>query len=154
MSNPLGEKVAEAVKSLGAEMKEAVEALSSKVEQAVGALTRELDRFGRTIRPGPPRTTLRFVAQAPTELGEIVHVVGNHASLGDWQPERGLALNASEYPSWAARVDLEPGTQIEYKYVRKNRDGSFTWEAIDANRELVAGDLGSEIATSDEVRWG
>jgi len=37
--------------------------------------------------------------------------------------------------------------------VRKNHDGSFTWEAVDANRVLTVGGVGSETHARDEVRW-
>jgi hypothetical protein len=152
MKTPLGGKVTEAVKSFGADVKDAVGAVGGKVEVAVDALGKEIDRVGRLIRQAAHASVI-FEAQAPTEVGECVYVVGAHPGLGDWQPERGLGLDGRAYPTWTGRLDVEPRTKIEYKYVRKNRDGSFTWEAIDANHALLVGGIGAEITARDEVRW-
>jgi hypothetical protein len=152
MKNPLGDKVSEAVKSFGADVKDAVGAVSGKMEVAVDALGKEIDRVGRLIRQAA-HGNLVFEVQAPTEPGENVYVVGNRASLGDWQPERGLGLDGQAYPRWTGSLQVEPRATIEYKYVRKNRDGSFTWEASESNRVLSAGGVGSETTARDEVRW-
>jgi alpha-amylase len=156
MKNPIGDKVTEAVKSFGADVKDAVGAVSGKVsgtvEVAVDALGKEIDRVGRLIRQAAHGSVV-FEVQAPTEPGESVYVVGNRPSLGDWQPERGLGLDGRAYPKWTASLQVEPRSMIEYKYVRKNRDGSFTWEAADANRAMSVGGVGSETTARDEVRW-
>jgi hypothetical protein len=152
MKTPLGDKVTEAVKSFGSEVKDAVEAVGGKVEGAVDALGKEIDRLGRLIRQAAHGVVV-FEVQAPTEPGETVYVVGNRPILGDWQPERGFALDGHAYPRWTAQVHVEPRAAVEYKYARKNRDGSFSWEAAEANRVLSAGGVGSEIIVRDEVRW-
>jgi Starch binding domain len=152
MKTPLGDKVSEAVKSFGTDVKEAVEAVGGRVEGAVDALGKEIDRLGRLIRQAA-HGSIVFEVKALTEPGENVYVVGNRPILGEWQPERAFGLDGTSYPVWTARVQLEPRAQIEYKYVRKNADGSFTWEAEQANRVAVAGGVGSEVTVRDEVRW-
>jgi hypothetical protein len=152
MKNPLSDKVTEAVKSFGADVKDAVGAVSGKMEVAVDALGKEIDRVGRLIRQAAHGSVV-FEVQAPTDPGENVYVVGGRPSLGDWQPERGFGLDGRSYPTWTARLEVEPRAKVEYKYVRKNKDGSFTWEAADANRVVTAGGVGSETTVRDEVRW-
>lgn len=150
MSSPFPDKVAEAVKSLSTEMKDAVELLSKKLENAVATLGEEVERLTRMVRGS--RTTIVFEVQAPTELGQSVYVVGSHGSLGHWQPALGLALDGQSYPKWTGRLEVEADTTIEYKYVRKNEDGSFTWEIADSNRAIVAAS-GNPAVARDEVRW-
>jgi hypothetical protein len=152
MKTPLGDKVTEAVKSFGADVKEAAFSVGGKFEGAVDALGKEIDRLGRLIRQAAHGIVI-FEVQAPTEPGECVYVVGNRPSLGEWQPERGCALDGQAYPKWTARVQVEPRVVVEYKYVRKNRDGSFTWEAGEANRVVSTGGIGAEITVRDDVKW-
>jgi alpha-amylase len=152
MKTPLGDKVSEAVKSFGADVKDAVGAVGGRVEVAVDALGKEIDRLGRLIRQAAHASVI-FEVQAPTEPGESVCVVGNRLVLGDWHPERGFGLDGRAYPKWTARLELEPRATIEYKYVRKNRDGTVTWEAAESNHVLSVGGVGSETTVRDDVRW-
>jgi hypothetical protein len=121
MKTPLSDRVTEAVKTFGAEVKEAVDSVGGRVEGAVDALGKEIDRLGRLIRQAA-FATVRFEAQASTELGEAVLVVGNRVALGDWQPERGLALDGQSYPRWTGELQVEPRALVEYKYERAGRE--------------------------------
>ncbi|WFE40809.1 carbohydrate-binding module family 20 domain-containing protein [Micromonospora sp. WMMD998] len=77
-----------------------------------------------------------FAVTATTTYGQNVFVVGNVAALGGWNPANAVALSPATYPIWRATVDLPPNTAVEYKYVRKNPDGTVTWES-GANRTFT-----------------
>ncbi|GIE32636.1 alpha-amylase [Actinoplanes italicus] len=84
--------------------------------------------------PSNPATAgAGFNVTATTTLGQNIFVVGNQAALGNWAPAGAVALSAASYPVWKGTVSLPAGTAFEYKYIRKNTDGSVTWES-GANR--------------------
>ncbi|MEW1844889.1 carbohydrate-binding module family 20 domain-containing protein, partial [Nonomuraea angiospora] len=70
-----------------------------------------------------------FNATVSTSYGQNVYVVGNVAALGGWSPAAAVPLSSADYPIWRATVNLPPGTSVEYKYLKKNPDGSVTWES-------------------------
>ncbi|MGW6504433.1 carbohydrate-binding module family 20 domain-containing protein [Nonomuraea angiospora] len=70
-----------------------------------------------------------FNATVSTSYGQNVYVVGNVAALGGWSPAAAVPLSSADYPIWRATVNLPPGTGVEYKYLKKNPDGSVTWES-------------------------
>ncbi|MEU7934720.1 carbohydrate-binding module family 20 domain-containing protein [Micromonospora echinofusca] len=76
---------------------------------------------------GPVATA--FHATATTSFGQNVYVVGNLPALGGWNPANAVALSPADYPVWRATVSLPPNTAVEYKYLKKNPDGSVTWES-------------------------
>ncbi|MBN1607812.1 MAG: hypothetical protein JW940_14335 [Polyangiaceae bacterium] len=94
-----------------------------------------------------------FEALAETTFGQTVCVVGADPSLGAWDPERALALDPAEYPKWSARARVEAKRPLEYKYLRKNVDGSFAWEARDGNRVIESPTSEAGSVGTDEVRW-
>ncbi|MFI5837565.1 carbohydrate-binding module family 20 domain-containing protein [Micromonospora sp. NPDC051300] len=87
-----------------------------------------------------------FAVTATTAYGQDVFVVGNVAALGGWNPANGFALSAATYPVWRGTVDLPPNTLVEYKYVKRNPDGSVTWES-GANRSFTTPAGGTRAAT-------
>ncbi|MFI2710692.1 carbohydrate-binding module family 20 domain-containing protein [Micromonospora sp. NPDC018662] len=87
-----------------------------------------------------------FAVTATTAYGQNVFVVGNVAALGGWNPANAVALSPATYPVWRATVDLPPNTAVEYKYVKKNPDGSVTWES-GANRSFTTPAGGTRAAT-------
>lgn len=89
---------------------------------------------GTTPATSPTATAgTGFSVTATTTPGQNIFVTGNQAALGDWAPANAVALSAASYPVWTATVALPAGTTFEYKYIRKNADGSVTWES-GANR--------------------
>ncbi|RZS87232.1 alpha-amylase [Motilibacter rhizosphaerae] len=70
-----------------------------------------------------------FAEYATTTYGQGVYVVGSIPALGSWDPSRAVALSSAAYPTWRATVTLPGGTSFEYKYVKKNPDGSVVWES-------------------------
>jgi alpha-amylase len=139
----------------------------NKVKAAVGAVGRAL---GKTSRPPPSSSSrpspaepiadkgaetarVRFEVLASTEYGEMVCVVGDDSALGAWDPARAVPLDPSQYPIWSGRVEVERGRKIEYKYVRRQSDGSCAWEAQTGNRVLTVPASAAEVSTRDVADW-
>ncbi|AWS44769.1 carbohydrate-binding module family 20 domain-containing protein [Streptosporangium sp. 'caverna'] len=97
-----------------------------------------------TVNPGNVATS--FNANVTTYFGQNVFVVGNIAALGTWNPAGAIALSSAAYPVWKATVNLPPGTAIQYKYIKKNPDGSVTWES-DPNRSFTTPSGGTATRT-------
>ncbi|MGM1057887.1 carbohydrate-binding module family 20 domain-containing protein [Saccharothrix sp. Mg75] len=85
----------------------------------------------------PPAGATSFAVNATTSVGQNVFVVGDHPSLGSWNPANAVALSSAAYPTWRATVQLTSGTAFQYKYVRKDGAGNVTWES-GANRTATA----------------
>lgn len=92
---------------------------------------------GSSTSPKPPCTTsttlaVTFRARVPTQFGQTVRIIGNVASLGNWDMSKAPVLSASEYtdqnPVWKATINLNGAQIVEYKYVKVNQDGSVVWE--------------------------
>ena len=71
--------------------------------------------------------------------------------MGNWNTDLGLPADAAAYPLWKTRVNLPAGQRIEYKYYRKNADGSVSWEQRAGNRVLQAPAGG--LTLNDQVNW-
>jgi alpha-amylase len=82
---------------------------------------------------GPTQVQVTFHENATTFFGQNVFVVGSIPALGNWDPNAAIALSAATYPVWAATATLPASTTFQYKYIKKNPDGSVTWES-DPNR--------------------
>ncbi|MBC9006103.1 carbohydrate-binding module family 20 domain-containing protein, partial [Micromonospora aurantiaca (nom. illeg.)] len=91
-----------------------------------------------------------FSVTATTVYGQNVFVVGNVPALGGWNPSAAVALSPAAYPVWRATVDLPANTAVEYKYVKKNPDGTVIWES-GANRTFTT-PAGGTRAVSDTWR--
>lgn len=91
---------------------------------------------------------------ANTQPGQYMYVTGNTAALGNWNTNLGLPVDPSSYPVWKNSVNLPASTTVQYKYYRKNADGSVTWEnyAGGGNRSVSTPASGS-VALSDTVAW-
>ncbi|KAJ7056015.1 glycoside hydrolase [Mycena amicta] len=85
---------------------------------------------------------------ATTTFGENIFLVGSISQLGTWDPGSSLALSAASYPVWTITVNLPPNTSFEYKFIRKETDGSVVWES-DPNRSVTTVGSGTQtISTS------
>ena len=70
----------------------------------------------------------RFQVNAPTQIGEVIGIVGSVPELGQWDVSKCLRLTTdkSRYPLWQIEVTFNGGTNfihqqgqpIEYKYIR------------------------------------
>lgn len=82
----------------------------------------EAEQFA--CRPSPVQLQ---VHGAHTQPGEGIFVVGDHPALGAWDPAAALPLSPANYPSWFATVHLQPGTEVTFKFIRKDSAGTVTW---------------------------
>lgn len=88
--------------------------------------------------------SVSFTETATTSWGQNVYLVGSIPALGGWSPEHAVALSSADYPNWTATVSLPAGTAFEYKYLKKNPDGSVTWES-DPNRRYTTGTANASV---------
>lgn len=94
------------------------------------------------------QSAVSFNANVTTHYGQNVYVVGDIPALGGWNPGQAIALSSADYPIWRVAVNLPPNTAVEYKYIKKNPDGSVTWES-GGNRTLTTPSTGTH--TSDDT---
>jgi alpha-amylase len=63
-------------------------------------------------------------------------VCGEPAALGDWDPARAKPMSRSG-DEWRTVVAVAPTAALAFKFLRRDADGSVTWEAGD-NRTVPA----------------
>ncbi|GAA2377018.1 carbohydrate-binding module family 20 domain-containing protein [Dactylosporangium salmoneum] len=88
-----------------------------------------------------------FNANVTTTYGQNVFVVGSIPALGSWNTSSAIALSSANYPIWSATVTLPANTSVEYKFIKKNPDGSVIWES-GANRTLSTGTSAQTVNTT------
>lgn len=98
---------------------------------------------------------MTFDVLATTSYGENVYVVGSVSALGSWDTDSAVALSADKYtssnPLWYGTVTLPAGESVEYKYIKKETDGSIVWES-DPNRDYqVPQKCGTTTAEVDDT---
>ncbi|KAI0316240.1 glycoside hydrolase [Amylostereum chailletii] len=98
---------------------------------------------GGTTPPASGTVAVSFAETATTTFGENIFVVGSISELGNWAPASAIALSSNTYPIWTATVNIPSGTTFQYKYIRKETDGSFTWES-DPNRSDTTPSSGTQ----------
>lgn len=59
-----------------------------------------------------------------TYQGQSVYVAGNHPTLGDWDLDRAYKLNADNYPTWNATINLPANYNVEWKCVKREENNS------------------------------
>ncbi|HLL20623.1 MAG TPA: CBM20 domain-containing protein, partial [Kofleriaceae bacterium] len=85
----------------------------------------------------PPRVkTTIIVTGVDTADDEQVLVCGGLATLGDWEPANALAMQR-DGAIWAATIEVPPGAEASFKFLRRSADGTVTWETGE-DRRLVA----------------
>ena len=91
---------------------------------------------------------------ATTVPGQQVYVTGNTTALGSWNTDLAIPLDPTTYPVWKNVVNLPVSTSIQYKYFRKNDDGSITWETIagGGNRTTTTPASGA-LTLNDAITW-
>lgn len=57
-----------------------------------------------------------------TEWGEEVYLSGSLEALGGWRAEDAVPMDATDYPTWTAEIDVPEGTYFEFEWLKK-RDG-------------------------------
>jgi glucoamylase len=110
------------------------------------------------LAPAPGEVEVDINVTATTQWGQYMYVTGDAAALGGWNPNLGLPVDSASYPVWKNAINLTAGSTIQYKYYRKNADGSVTWECYpdssncSGNRSLAVPSSGP-LPVSDTVSW-
>ncbi|MDX6739268.1 carbohydrate-binding module family 20 domain-containing protein [Actinocorallia sp. A-T 12471] len=87
-------------------------------------------------------TALTFNVNATTNPGTNVYVVGSLPSLGSWNPAHAIPLSATGYPVWSRLTIVPKNTTFQYKFIKKDANGTVTWEN-GGNRSYGTGSGGS-----------
>ncbi|EAW08996.1 starch binding domain protein [Aspergillus clavatus NRRL 1] len=97
-----------------------------------------------------------FNVQAPTNYGENIFLVGSISQLGSWSTSSAVPLSATQYtssnPLWTVTVQLPAGATFEYKFIRKQKDGSVIWES-NPNRSYTTPNGCSSSPATKTDRW-
>ncbi|KAH7872135.1 glycoside hydrolase [Lentinula edodes] len=96
---------------------------------------------------GSGTVSVTFEETATTTFGENIFISGSIPELGSWDTDDSIALSSADYPVWTLTIDLPANTLFDYKFIRKETDGSIVWES-DPNRETTTVTSGSETLTS------
>ena len=106
------------------------------------------------VAPVAGQVGVNVNATATTVVGQQMYVTGNTAALGNWNTNLAIPLDATTYPVWKNVVNLPASTVVQYKYFRKNDDGSITWENIagGGNRSVTTPASGT-ITVNDTIAW-
>ncbi|KAF9484818.1 glycoside hydrolase [Pholiota conissans] len=90
-----------------------------------------------------------FQETATTTFGENIFLVGSISQLGNWAPASAIALSSATYPVWSVTVSLPAGTAFQYKFIRKETDGTVNWESDpDRSATVVSSGTTQTITTT------
>ncbi len=82
-------------------------------------------------------TSVKFtINYSNTVSGQNLYIVGSTAQLGSWNTANAIQLSGAAYPNWTVTVPLTTGTNVLYKYFRKDSSGNILWEG-DPNNSLT-----------------
>ncbi|MDJ0365981.1 alpha-amylase [Hymenobacter sp. H14-R3] len=86
---------------------------------------------------GTGTTAVKFtISYSNTVSGQNLYIVGSTAQLGSWNTANAIQLSGAAYPNWTATLNLSSGTNVLYKYFRKDGAGNILWET-DPNNSLT-----------------
>ncbi len=72
---------------------------------------------------------VNFKVDAGTSLGQNIYVVGSIPELGSWDPTKAPeAMMNPNYPEWFLPVSVPKATQFQFKFIKKDGNGTVTWE--------------------------
>ena len=114
--------------------------------------------YACVLPPEPGQLQVNISVTSITEYGQYMYLTGGTDKLGNWNTSLGIPLDSSGYPVWKNAVNLAAGNSLQYKYYRKNADGTVTWECYpgnsncNANRSLTTPTSGT-VSLDDTVSW-
>ncbi|MDF1520599.1 MAG: alpha-amylase family glycosyl hydrolase [Brevefilum sp.] len=105
----------------------------------------------------PKLVQLTIEVSVPAFTPGTVFIVGNHESIGNWNPGS-VALSHVDATTWTKTIDILDGTSLEFKFTRGN------WETVmkgaDGNEELSNltlmvdyGDEGTQLYEYTVLNW-
>lgn len=94
-----------------------------------------------------------FHVRAETNYGENIYVIGNVPELGNWNTDNCTeALLNPNYPEWFLPVSVPVGTEIEFKFIKKDSTGSITWEG-GTNRVITSSSQSTGVIDTEIYTW-
>lgn len=61
---------------------------------------------------------------------EKLYIIGNHESLGNWNPQKALGpLSKISQKKYRAKLKIENGEVFEFKFIKIDRNNKVTWES-------------------------
>nr|WP_233562011.1 glycoside hydrolase family 15 protein [Sorangium cellulosum] len=113
------------------------------------------------VQPAAGEVGVSVNVTAHTVVGQHVYITGNTAALGNWNTDLGvpvavvpIAPNMNSYPVWKNRVNVPASSSVQYKYYRKNANGSVTWENLSGGGNRTMGTPATGTLTlNDTVTW-
>ena len=94
-----------------------------------------------------------FHVNAETTYGENIYIVGDIPELGSWDPDFCTeAMMTPNYPEWFLPVSVPSGTDISFKFIKKDTDGNITWES-GANRTITSSQVLTGSLDSPVYSW-
>lgn len=89
------------------------------------------------------------INNATTNWGQNVYIVGNCDELGNWNPQAAVGpASCPNYPTWNVTANLKPGTNIEFKAIKKYDSGGVVWQSGN-NRTYTVPETGVGQVTID-----
>jgi glucoamylase len=110
------------------------------------------------LPPGSGEVQVNINVTATTQFGQYIYVTGDTGTLGNWNTNLGIPVDPYTYPVWKNAINLAASSSFQYKYYRKNSDGSVTWECYpgsgncNENRSLATPSSGT-ANLNDMVSW-
>ncbi|KAF8632286.1 hypothetical protein AX17_004885 [Amanita inopinata Kibby_2008] len=96
---------------------------------------------------GASPVAVTFNEGATTTFGENIFLVGSIPELGNWAPASSIPLSSASYPTWSVTLNMPASQTFQYKFIRKETDGSIVWES-DPNRQSTTVASGSQTISS------
>jgi len=114
--------------------------------------------FACPLTPSAGQVQVNINVNASTQYGQYMYVTGNTGTLGNWNTSLGIPVDSSTYPVWKNAVNLAASSSFQYKYYRKNSDGSVTWECYPGNGDCNANRLltipaSGTVNLNDTISW-
>ncbi|RMY18628.1 hypothetical protein D0867_05198 [Hortaea werneckii] len=98
-----------------------------------------------------------FHTSHSTEWGKAVIVVGSVPALGNWDVNTALSMTGSSggangVTNWDVTAELPANTQVAYKFVKVQTDGTPVWES-DPNRNVQTTNCGGGAVEQQGGNW-
>jgi alpha-amylase len=103
----------------------------------------------------PTAVSVTFNHRVVTVPGDNIKIAGNTAQLGTWNAANAPSLSASQYsssnPIWTTTLKMQPGSTVQYKFLKAASGGALTWES-DPNRAYTVPACQASATVNSEWR--
>ncbi|XP_020525053.1 uncharacterized protein LOC18437921 isoform X1 [Amborella trichopoda] len=80
------------------------------------------------VAPSQSAVHVRFILQKECMFGQQFFIVGEHPSLGSWDPTAALLMDWSDGHVWTTDLEVPAGTTLLYKFILKGKLGEIEWQ--------------------------